>query len=41
MVWGSISEDSTLVIYLKSFWAKNTDNLIVRETGRVLHQMKL
>ena len=30
MLWGSIKEDSTLLIYLKSFGGKNTDNLITR-----------
>ena len=30
MLWGSIKEDSTLLIYLKRFGGKNTDNLITR-----------
>ena len=30
MLWGSINEDSTLLIYLKRFGGKNTDNLITR-----------
>ena len=30
MLWGSIKEDTTLLIYLKRFGSKNTDNLIIR-----------
>ena len=31
MLWGSINEDSALVTYLKSFWGKKTDNVIISQ----------
>ena len=33
MLWGSINEDSALVTYLKNFFPKDKDGVVIKETG--------